>query len=699
MDAAKHILLVEDSRTQAVAMINILRSEGWAVSHAVSAEDALTQLSRQHFDLILIDFYLPTTRGDELCRQIRMRIDTRTVPVAILTSDAVQEVELSGLDSGADDFIDKSVDQSVLLIRLHALLAKSAKANPAPPPPASASVPLGARLLAIDDSRTYLAYLMNNLGEAYRVETTTNGADALDRIRNEDFDCVLVDLVMPDMDGIEVCQRINEARRELGKSIMLLMLTSKDDTESLASALEAGADDFVGKSSDIIVVKGRIRALLRRKMLEEENRQRLSAELRAKQLEAEQERLQREAAEAAAALINDLRQTAEALRCSEEELQQFTLAVRGSSDGLWSWNLENDAVWFSPTFKELLGYSDHEFPNRIETWLAHLHPEDRSLDFTEVGRGLESNQPYDATCRLKTKRGEFRWFRVRGKAFNDDNGKRHYFAGSLQDVTDLITAERKLEETAAELVRSNRDLEEFAYISSHDLRAPLRAIKNLVRWLEEDLADHLDAENRERMDLLIGRTERMDRLIEDLLEYSRAGRVLGSVQEVDLNGLVDEIAQLLDLPEGFQVVHNSDLPTFKTNSVPMETVLRNLIGNAVKHRDKPDSRVEVTSRDAGDRYEISVHDNGPGIPPEFHERIFGLFETLQPRDSVEGSGMGLAVVKRTVEKLGGRIALESQPGEGTTFRFTWPKDISASQPEENDRDSTRSAAAPAPVGV
>jgi len=668
---AHRILLVEDSRTQALQMIDVLATAGWEALHASSADAALELLNRGPVDLILIDYYLPRTCGDELCRQIRMRIDTRVVPIVLLTGDYAQEVELRGLDSGADDFIPKSVDREILVIRLRALLAKGpSNATPCASPKGESRP---ARLLAVDDSRTYLAYLAQSLGQEYRLETTHSAHDALARIRRDEFDCVLVDLLMPEMNGIEVCKNIVALRGELGHSVMVLMLTSQDDTQSLASALDAGADDFVGKSSDTVVLKGRIRALLRRRLLEQEHRQRLSAELRAKQLEAERERVQKQAAEARAALIDDLQRTAEALRCSEEELHQFTLAVRGSSDGLWCWSIANDDVWYAPSFKELLGYDDDEFPNRLETWKAHLHPDDLEPVLALLWRHVEHDEPYDVAYRLRTKPGDYRWFRARGKAVRDERGVAMQMAGSLQDVTDLKTAERELKKTAGELARSNEDLERFAYAASHDLRAPLRAIKNLVGWMEEDLAEKLDEENRGRMELVLSRVARLDKLVDDLLQYSRSGRSVGKIALVDANELFAETVELL-APAGIEVVQSAPLPVFVTAGAPLQQVLRNLINNALKHHDRAEGRVEVSARDVGPCYEFTVSDDGPGIAPKFHERVFGLFETLQPRDTVEGSGMGLAIVRRTVERLGGTISLESN-GRGATFRFTWSKSM------------------------
>ena len=167
------------------------------------------------------------------------------------------------------------------------------------------------------------------------------------------------------------------------------------------------------------------------------------------------------------------------------------------------------------------------------------------------------------------------------------------------------------------------------------------------------------------------------RLLDDLLQYSRAGRMEGEVRRVDTGALVGDIVSYLDPPPGIEVVTVGKMPVFQTAKAPLTQVLQNLISNAIKHHDREKGTIEISAVDYGDSYEFAVADDGPGIPAEFHERVFRMFQTLRPRDEVEGSGVGLAVVKKVVEWQGGVVFLESQPGmRGTTFRFTWNKQSS-----------------------
>jgi PAS domain S-box-containing protein len=242
------------------------------------------------------------------------------------------------------------------------------------------------------------------------------------------------------------------------------------------------------------------------------------------------------------------------------------------------------------------------------------------------------------------------------------------------------TLEERVRERTAELERSNRELDRFAYVASHDLKAPLRAIDNLSTWLEQDVHDLLPAPSQEHLDKLRGRVQRMERLLDDLLAYSRAGRVQHAPQEVDTGALVRSIFDLQAPPAEFKLLVEEPMPRLFTQQVPLETVLRNLIGNAIKHRSRPDGHVRVRARAQEGLVEFFICDDGPGIAPEYHERIFELFQTLQPRDQLEASGMGLAIVKKTVESAGGQVRIRSAEGEGTCFSFTWPAPVNDLDP-------------------
>ncbi len=216
------------------------------------------------------------------------------------------------------------------------------------------------------------------------------------------------------------------------------------------------------------------------------------------------------------------------------------------------------------------------------------------------------------------------------------------------------------------------------YVTSHDLKAPLRAIANLSEWIEEDLEESLTDDTRKQMKLMRGRVHRMEALIEGILEYSRVGRVSVDIGEVDVGALLTETIENLAPPADFNIEISPDMPTLNAARVRLSQVFANLISNAVKYREHDDGHIWVSVKDQGEFYQFSVADDGPGIAEEYHEKVFKIFQTLQARDTFESTGVGLTLVKKIVEEQGGSIELESSEGQGSTFRFTWPK-----QPEVN----------------
>lgn len=228
---------------------------------------------------------------------------------------------------------------------------------------------------------------------------------------------------------------------------------------------------------------------------------------------------------------------------------------------------------------------------------------------------------------------------------------------------------------ASQLAQSNLELEEFAYAASHDMRSPLRAIENLAQWTLEDSREQLDDEGVRNLELILERTNRLDALLRDLLDYARAGHVMPEPEPVDARELIAELNGLLDLQGRFELSLTGDEVQLNTALTPLRQILLNLIGNAVKHHDRANGSVTVRIRRlAADSVEVAVIDDGPGIDPDYQQRIFKLFETLRSRDEVEGSGLGLALVRKLVSRFGGTIRVESDPSRtrGTVLAFDWP---------------------------
>ncbi|TWT85997.1 Phytochrome-like protein cph1 [Posidoniimonas polymericola] len=258
-----------------------------------------------------------------------------------------------------------------------------------------------------------------------------------------------------------------------------------------------------------------------------------------------------------------------------------------------------------------------------------------------------------------------------------------------QTAEQLGELNRLLEVESASLVAANEELDRFTYIASHDLRAPLRAIESLAGWLVEDLGDNLPEKSRQHLNLLGARVARMNHLLDDLLDYSRAGRAPSARTRFTAREVVENAAALAGVGAGFEVEIAGEPLMVDGFHTPLETILRNLIANAVKHHDQPAGRITVRwdAADQPDMVRFTVADDGAGIEARYFDTVFEIFQTLRPRDEVEGSGMGLALAKKLVTQAGGRIWLEPNEPRGARFLFTWPLN-----------EPLPPAASPAPVG-
>jgi len=267
------------------------------------------------------------------------------------------------------------------------------------------------------------------------------------------------------------------------------------------------------------------------------------------------------------------------------------------------------------------------------------------------------------------------------RLYRELKGPNRAYLEFAEDLRDALTARKRAEERQAQLLKqveaANQELADFAHVVSHDLKAPLRAIDSLAKWLAADYKDKFDDEGRDQLNLLLGRVKRMHDLIDGILQYSRAGRIREEVVEVDLDELVPAVIDLLAPPPHIRVTVETPLPRIVIEPTRIAQVFQNLLSNAVKYMDKPEGRVRVGCTEEGGWWKFYVSDNGPGIEEKDRQRVFQLFQTLKPRDEADSTGVGLAVVKKAVEMYGGRVWIESKVGEGSTFYFTLPKRAAA----------------------
>jgi signal transduction histidine kinase len=243
----------------------------------------------------------------------------------------------------------------------------------------------------------------------------------------------------------------------------------------------------------------------------------------------------------------------------------------------------------------------------------------------------------------------------------------------MRDTSERKRREDDLRRSNLELQQINKELDDFVYTASHDLRAPLTAVSALAQWILDD-DNTLSAESRDRLAPILARIERMKRLLNDIRAYARAGRLAEvSGPPMTAAALVADIVTTSHVPAGFSVRCDSSMEVVEITRVPLQQILHNLIGNAIKHHDHPAGNVAISVDSSALSYRFSVTDDGPGVPEEYRQSIFEMFKTLKPRDEVEGSGMGLALVRKLVERMGGQCGVEAALPRGARFWFDWPK--------------------------
>lgn len=365
-----------------------------------------------------------------------------------------------------------------------------------------------------------------------------------------------------------------------------------------------------------------------------------------------------------------------ALRESDERLN---LALMSSGVGTWSWNVVDNSIIWDDYLHPLFGLTPNTFPGRFEDLLQLVHPDDRDHVKDVVAETLEKDAPYDTEYHVIWPDGTMRVLASRGKVYRDPAGKPVRMAGVSWDVTEEKRAKEQLRTLLAELERSNKELEQFAYVASHDLQEPLRMVSSYTQLLEQRYRDKLDDDAREFINYAVDGARRMQRLINDLLEFSRVSTRGRRLEPVDANEVLGTVRANLSaaIEDAGALVTNEELPTVMADPTQLGQLLQNLIANAIKFRGAESPRVHIAAGEQAGEWVFAVRDNGIGIDPDYFDRIFVIFQRLHATADYPGTGIGLAVCKRIAERNGGRIWVESKPGNGATFSFSIPKSSGA----------------------
>lgn len=394
----------------------------------------------------------------------------------------------------------------------------------------------------------------------------------------------------------------------------------------------------------------------------------------ARQIELEREIGERIQAEAALSKahdeleITDRKRAEGALRQSEERYRALVMAT---SQVVWTTDA-NGLVIDSPSWRAFTGQS----PDQVKGWgwMDALHPDDRERVSARWSEAVRTQTIYETEYRIRRRDGEFLDVSTRGVPVLRADGSVREWIGICTDSTARKQTEEALIQRTRELERSNAELQQFAYVASHDLQEPLRVVANFTQLLAERYASQLDDDAREFIAFAVGGAVRMQQLIQDLLAYSRVGTQGRVLEPVDCNEALGRAVSNLriSVAESGALVSHDELPVIQADATQLVQLFQNLIGNGIKFRGANPPRVHISVVRKGDDWIFSVRDNGIGIEPQYAERIFALFQRLHRPEEFSGTGIGLTICKKIVERHGGKIRVESEPGHGSTFFFSIP---------------------------
>ena len=688
------ILIVDDSAEDRSAYSRYLSKEivsNYEIVEVESGEEALEQLALVQPDLILLDYLLPDIDGLEFIEELKAQ-ESQIPPIIMLTGEGNEVVAVEAMKSGVKDYLIKgkltpeilttSIRNTLEQHHLQSLLTKSLKQQQL----------IAETALRIRQSLDLLSILDTAVRE---VQLLLN------------CDRVVIYKFAPDMSGDIVAESVKSGgKKSLGHKIIDTCFQEKGaakyergETLAIDNVYESGLSECHLNLLEEFKVKANVVVpILIVPSASKSDASRLWGLLIAHQCSQtrhwetdEVELLDKLAVQLAIAiqqaeLLGNLQQELNTRKKLERELARRVQVLEASEDYILLSDVEGQIIWSNPQMKQLVGMTDDVEITKLS--IADYHP-DWALDIVKekaIPKAIIKGTWLGETA-LQTKDGQEIPVSQLIIAHKSPQGKVEYISTVMRDLTNQKQTETSLQERAKQLEwvnselikitsllkKRNQELDHFAYVTSHDLKAPLRAIANLATWLSEDLEGQIPEENQQQLSLMQSRVKRMDGLIQGLLEYSRVGRKNTLVKTVNVGDLVQEAIDSLSPPPEFEILVPSKMPTLETEALLLQQVFSNLISNAIKYHHLGKGKIVISVEDKDEFYEFSVSDDGPGIAPQYHDRIFTIFQTLEARDTIESTGIGLSIVKKIVEGQGGTIRVESELGEGATFYFTWCK--------------------------
>ena len=687
------VLIVDDSAEDRELYRRYLQKElafDYKTIEAESGEDGLSELALMQPDLILLDYLLPDFTGLEFIEELKLQND-KIPPIVMLTGQGSETIAVEAMKSGVKDYLTKgqltsqsltnSVKNVIQQNYLQTLLRKNIQQQQL----------IAETALRIRKSSDLLKILETAVRE---VQLLLN------------CDRVVIYKFAPDMSGDIVAESINPGwTKSLGKNIVDTCFRDrgafrykKGENLAIDNIYKWGLSTCHIELLEQFEVKAHIVSPLLLSPSPSQQNGKLWGLLIAHQCNDfrhwetnEVELIDKLAVQLGIALqqaelLQGLKRELVRRKRLETELARRVQVLEASEDYISLADLEGRVIWNNPSMRELMGVDD-------DTELTQLHITDYNSDWA-VNIIKEKGIPTAIT--RGTWLGETALLAKNGQeipvsqliiAHRSFNGEVKYISTVIRNLSLQKKAENSLKEKALELnwsnqellkatallKKRNQELDRFAYVTSHDLKAPLRAIANLATWLGEDLDGQIPEENQQQLRLMQSRVQRMDGLINGLLQYSRVGRKSTPVTTVSVEKLLYDAIDSLAPPSEFEIIIAPNMPEMETKSLLLQQVFTNLISNGIKYHPQQLGKIVISVEEEGAFYKFGVADDGSGIDPQYHDRIFTIFQTLQARDTIESTGIGLSIVKKIVEGQGGRVWVDSQLGEGATFYFTWKK--------------------------
>ena len=665
----RRVLVIDDSVTFRDELRQSLEGAGYHVREAATGEEGLALAAADRPDAVVVDGILPGIDGATVVRRLKSDTALRSTPCLLLTGAEGTNDGLRALEAGADAYVRKSEDLGVILVRLAALLRGAIATGGETSP----SLLGPKRLLAVDDSITYLQELGSQLRrEGYHVVMASSGEEALELLAARPVDGILLDLVMPGLSGQDTCKRIKQ--RAEWRDIPLIMLTARDDRDAMIEGINAGADDYIAKSADFDVLKARLRAQLRRKYFEDENRR-----IREKLVRRETEATAREQGEAEQKKLDQRLRDQQFYTRSLIESNIDALMTTDPLGIITDVNKQMEALT-GCTRDELIGAPSKNYftdPERAEAAIKLVLREKKVTDYELTARardGKKTEVSYNATT------------------FYDRDRTLQGVLAIARDVTERKRNEQALQETNTELASAKSAAEEanlaksdFLSSMSHELRSPLNAILGFAQLME--LASPLPTDSqKESIAQILQAGWHLLKLINEILDLSviESGKVSLSTESVSLAEVMSECQAMME-PQAQQLGIGMTFPRFdnpffvSADRTRLKQIVINLLSNAIKYNKEQGTVVVDCTTSTPGFTRISVKDTGAGLSPEKLAQLFQPFNRLgQEAGGVAGTGIGLVVTKRLAELMGGVLGVESTAGEGSVF---WCELISCAAPQ------------------